>query len=103
MVKEFELYVPLVSKNGEKLPSKELKRLKKGLVAQFGGVTHFPQKTKGVWKVGQATFYDEIIILRVLTDQTKATQTFWRKLKVDLQRKWKQKHILIIARDVKSV
>jgi hypothetical protein len=102
-MKEFELYVPLVSKNGEKLPLKELKLLKNRLVAQFGGVTHFPQKTKGVWKVGQATFYDEIIILRVLADQTKTAKTFWRKLKVDLQRKWKQKHILIIARKVNSV
>ena len=102
-MKEFELYVPLVSENGKRLPGKELKCLKKRLVAQFGGVTHFPQKTKGVWKVGQATFYDEIIILRVLTDQTKAAQTFWRRLKLDLRRKWEQKHILIIARDVKSV
>jgi len=70
---------------------------------QFGGVTHFPQKTKGVWKVGQATFFDEIIILRVLTEETKATHTFWRKLKVDLQQEWKQKHILIIVRKVNSV
>jgi hypothetical protein len=79
-MKEYELYVPLVSESGKRLPAKEMKRLKKRLVAQFGGVTHFPQKTKGVWRIGQATFFDEIVILRVLTEDTKAPQKFWRKL-----------------------
>jgi hypothetical protein len=102
-MKEYELYVPLVSENGKRLPPKELQRVKKRLVAQFGGVTHFPQKTKGVWRFGQATFFDAIIIVRVLTKETKATHFFWRKLKAELQREWKQKHVLIIARNVDSV
>ena len=70
-------------------------------MAQFDGVTHFPQKSKGIWKVGKATFFDEIIILRVLTDGTQAN--FWHQLKENLQRQWKQKHILIIARNVNEV
>jgi hypothetical protein len=102
-MKQYELYVPLVSEEGKGLPARDLNRVKKQLVMQFGGVTHFPQKSKGVWKVGQATFFDEITILRVLTDNTRAAQSFWRKLKVDLQKKWRQKHILIIARNVNSV
>jgi hypothetical protein len=56
-----------------------------------------------VCKIGQALFFDEIIILRVLAEETKAAQTFWRKLKADLQHRWKQKNILIIARDVNLV
>jgi len=52
------------------------------MVAQFGGITDFPQKTKGVWRVGQAIFLDEIIILRVLAKETRAAQQFWLKLKL---------------------
>jgi phosphoglycolate phosphatase-like HAD superfamily hydrolase len=102
-MKEYELYVPLVSENGKRLPAKELKNLKRRLVTQFGGVTHFPQKTKGAWRIGQATYFDEIVILRVLIEEKTSERTFWRKLKNDLQHQWKQKHVLIIVRDVYSL
>jgi hypothetical protein len=102
-MKEYELYVPLVSQNGKRLSEEKFKDLKKRLVARFGGITHFPQRSKGVWKVGQATFFDEIIILRVLANDTQATKSFWKDLKSELQIEWKEKHVLIIARDVSSI
>src|SRR6201994_2080476 len=100
---EYELYVPLWIEKGKRHPQGDLRCLKTRLVEKFGGLTHFPQKTKGLWRVGQATFYDDIIILRVLTEQTQATRSFWRKLKKELQRKWKQKHVLIVVRKVAHV
>ena len=100
-MKEFDLFVPLFSNDGKRLPRAGLARVKKRLIKKFGGLTHFPQKSKGTWKVGAATFVDDIVILRVLSE--KDTKDFWKKLKADLQREWKQKNILIVVRKVSLV
>jgi hypothetical protein len=97
-MKEYDLYVPLFSNGDKRLPRASLARLQKQLVAQFGGLAFFPQKSKGVWKIGRAVFQDEIVILRVLSE--KDFPSFWKQLKKDLQREWKQKEILIVVRQV---
>jgi len=98
---EYDLYVPVYLGPRKRLPRSELNALKKRLTRQFGGVTHFPQKSKGVWKIGRATFYDEMVILRVLSNR--ASERFWTKLKSELQRTWHQQQILIVVRKVKVV
>jgi hypothetical protein len=102
-MKEYELYVPLISQNKKTRPGKELKHLEQRLISRFGGITRFPQKNKGVWKIGRATFIDKIIIIRVLVEDEKDAQVFWRKLKVELQHAWNQRHILIIVRNVNLI
>jgi hypothetical protein len=97
-MKEYDLYVPLLSNDGKRLPHSSLARLRKRLVAQFGGLTFFPQKSKGVWRIGGAIFQDEIVILRVLSE--KHLSAFWKRLKKDLQREWNQKEVLIVVRRV---
>lgn len=95
---EFDLYVPMVIK-GRKLSARALSGLKKRLLKKFGGLTYFPQKLDGFWKIGGATFQDDIVILRVISE--KPQTAFWNKLKYDLQRQWHQKEILIVARAIK--
>jgi hypothetical protein len=97
-MREYDLYVPLFSNEGRRLPHASLVHLQKRLIAQFGGLTYFPQKSKGAWKIGRAVFHDEIIILRVLSENN--FPSFWKQLKKDLQREWKQKQILIVMRRV---
>jgi hypothetical protein len=94
---EYDLYVPLIV-DGKRLPAVKLASLKQKLIKEFGGLTYFPQKTKGFWKMGGATFQDDIVILRVLTG--KSCRTFWKELKADLQKQWKQEQILIVVRRV---
>jgi len=96
-MKEYDLYVPLIVK-GKRLPARELMLLKQRLIKKFGGLTYFPQKTKGFWKIGRTTFEDEIVILRVLAEKNFAS--FWQALKRDLQKLWRQKEILIVVRKV---
>ena len=98
---EYDLYVPVCLGPRQRLPISQLNTLKRRLTKQFGGLTYFPQKSKGVWRIGRATFYDEIVILRVLSNQ--GSTVFWAQLKADLQRAWKQKQILIVVRKVKIV
>lgn len=100
-MKEYDLYVPLFLSRGKRLPRQSLTRLRFKLVAQFGGVTFFPQKSKGLWKIGRVIFFDEIVILRVLSEKT--LPSFWKRLKRDLQREWNQQEVLIITRDVSVV
>lgn len=95
---EFELYVPLV--RGQR---RRFNRLKRELVARFGGVTHFPQRNKGVWKIGTTEFRDSIVILRVLARESAEGMVYWRALKKRLQAQWKQKDILITVRRVKTL
>ena len=97
-MKEFDLYVPLIVR-GKKMSAQKLSGLKQRLIKKFGGLTYFPQKTKGYWKIGHVTFQDEIVILRVISE--KPCDSFWNALKGDLQRQWSQKEILIVSKQIK--
>ena len=102
-MKEYEVYVPLRQNDGKRIAREKIDQLKKRLVKRFGGLTHFPQKNEGVWKIGRATFRDEIVLLRVLADEKPAVTNFFKKLKQELQRDLKQQEILIIKRHVAVV
>ncbi len=100
VMREYDLYVPLISNDGKRFPHSKLARLRKKLASRFGGLTYFPQRNKGTWRIGGATFRDEIVILRVLAESTTQVSEFWRRLKLDLQLEWRQKSILIVVRAV---
>jgi hypothetical protein len=102
-MKQYEIYVPLYSNEGKRLAAANFNRLKKRLVSKFGGLTYFPQKNKGFWTIGKATFHDEIVILRVISAETKTVKKFWQQLKADLQKEWQQEHVLIVAHEVRTV
>jgi hypothetical protein len=96
-MKEYDLYVPLLVA-GKRWPAARLDELKKRLIKKFGGLTYFPQKNKGFWRIGRATFQDELVILRILSESN--SKSFWLGLKKELQRDLQQKDILIVARTV---
>jgi hypothetical protein len=102
-MREYELYVPLHDNDGRPIEFDKLTTIKRRLVNEFGGLTHFPQENEGFWKVGSFTFRDRIVILRVLaTDRARADQ-FFLQLKDDLKKDWVQNDVLIIAREVSAV
>jgi hypothetical protein len=81
----------------------KLTHLKRRLVDEFGGLTHFPQENEGVWKVGAFTFRDRIVILRVLAENSANAAHFFAQLKQDLKRDWAQEDVLIVAREVCAI
>jgi hypothetical protein len=102
-MREYELYLPLHYNDGRSIEFDKLTAIKRRLVNEFGGLTHFPQENEGFWKVGSFTFRDRIVILRVLAvDRARADQ-FFRQLKGDLKKDWMQNDVLIIAREVSAV
>jgi hypothetical protein len=102
-MREYELYVPLHYNDGRPIEAEKLTRLKRRLVEEFGGLTHFPQENEGVWKVGTHTFRDRIVILRVLASDFHKAEAFFSKLKEDIKHDWEQQDVLIVTRSVTAV
>jgi hypothetical protein len=101
---EYDLYIPLCSNNGQRIPASRIEGLRKTLIKRFGGLTQFPQKQQGFWKLGKATFRDNIVIWRVLSSEpaTKA-QTFWNTIKGDIAREWRQAEVLVVRKPAKVI
>jgi hypothetical protein len=102
-MKEYEIYVPLQNNDGSPVDPGKLSALKKRLVEQFGGLTHFPQENEGLWKIGNFTFRDNVVILRVLTEEPLKAQMFFAQVKKEIKHGWGQEDVLIVVRDVKIV
>ena len=102
-MREYDLYVPLHYNDGRAIESEKLTALKRRLVEEFGGLTHFPQENEGLWKVGQHTFRDRIVILRVLAGDSSKADQFFLGLKEDLKQSWGQEDVLIVTRNVSAV
>jgi len=100
---EYELYVPLHYNDGRRIDPEKLKALKKRLVDQFGGLTHFQQENEGLWKIGDHTFRDRVEILRVLVNDEAAARKYFTELKADLTREWEQQDFLIVTRQVSAL
>jgi hypothetical protein len=100
---EYELYLPLHHNDGRPIDPEKLKNLKRRLVDEFGGLTHFRQENEGLWKIGDHTFRDRIEIVRVLANDEAAAQRYFAQLKEDLTREWGQQDFLIVSRQVAAV
>jgi hypothetical protein len=100
---EYELYLPLHYNDGRPIDAEKLKNLKRRLVDEFGGLTHFRQENEGLWKIGEHTFRDRIEIVRVLANDEVSAQAYFAQLKSDLTKDWGQQDFLIVSRQVTAV
>ena len=102
-MREYELYVPLHYNDGRPIEPAKLSELKRRLVEEFGGLTHFPQENEGLWKVGHYTFRDRIVIFRVLTNEYQRAEKVFGELKERLKNEWDQQDILVVVRNVDAI
>ncbi len=102
-MKEYEIYFPLFYNDGRSVAPEKLKWCKQILVNEFGGLTHFPQESEGLWKVGGRTFRDKIVILRVLAADSKRAREFFSRLRETLRTELAQAEVLIVERDVEAL
>ena len=102
-IRSVEIYLPLDYNDGRPIDAEKLKNLKRRLVDEFGGLTHFRQENEGLWKIGDHTFRDRIEIVRVLANDEAAAQRYFVQLKADLTRDWGQQDFLIVSRQVAAV
>jgi hypothetical protein len=102
-MREYDLFVPLVTDDGKRVSTKWLRSLKKDLCKHFGGVTYFPQRNEGLWRLGKITFRDKVVILRALSRRSRADAAFWKRLKKKIRDDLKQREVLIVERTITLV
>jgi hypothetical protein len=102
-VKEYELYVPLTYNDGTPVEPRKIEGIGEALLEQFGGLTYFPQRNEGRWKMGDVVFRDTIVIFRVLAEKAGPARRFFKQLKEELKRDLQQEEILIVEREAKAL
>ena len=99
-MKEYDIFVPLFYNNGAPIEPTKFQELQGRLLERFEGLTYFPQANQGFWKFGDMTYRDEIVIYRVISQDSAASREYLSQLKDHLKREFDQLDILIIERDV---
>jgi hypothetical protein len=99
-VKEYDIFAPLFYNNGSPIEPTKFQELQGELLEQFEGLTYFPQANQGFWKFGDITYRDEIVIYRVISQESAASREYLGRLKEHLKQEFQQADILIIERDV---
>ncbi len=99
-MKEYDIFVPLRYNDGSRVEARRFKDLQVRLLEYFDGVTYFPQANEGYWRVGDVTYWDEIVVYRVVTSKASSARRFLKRLKEELKRAFKQEEIFIVERDV---
>jgi hypothetical protein len=102
-VKEYDIFLPLRYNDGRPVETHKFQQLQAQLLEQFDGLTYFPQANQGFWKLGEVTYRDEIIILRLLATDSRRARRILRKLKEHLKADLGQEEILIVERDVEAL
>ncbi len=99
-MKEYDIFVPLYYNDGTPIESAKFQHLQTLLLERFEGLTYFPQPNQGVWKFGNMTYRDEIVIYRVISQNPSASRDFLATLKQHLKKQFQQQEILIIEREI---
>lgn len=102
-MKEYELYVPLFLNDGTPVSDSFIEAIGQRLLETFGGCTFFPQPNRGLWKMGDVVFRDDIVIFRVLTADTRGARRFFRELKRELMRDLQQEAVLNVEKDAETL
>jgi hypothetical protein len=100
LVKEYDIFIPLFYNNGTPVEPVKFQDLQFRLLERFEGLTYFPQANQGFWKFGDVTFRDQIVIYRVISQDSVASRAFLGNLKEQLKREFQQQEILIVEREV---
>lgn len=99
-MKEYDIFLPLFYNDGSPIESRKYQELQELLLEQFDGLTYFPQPNQGYWRFGDITYRDEIVIYRVISQDSSASREYLGKLKERLKREFQQHEILIIEREI---
>ena len=102
-MKEYDIYIPLNYNDGTPIEARKYQDLQRRLLNHFGGVTFFPQPNKGLWKMADITYRDEIVIYRVIAPDALKARQILKELKERLKAELEQEEILMVERDVETL
>jgi len=100
---EYDLYFPFVNKTGARAADQVFNDTKQKLTEFFGGLTDFQHRTEGRWTFGGVTYFDDVVLLRMLSDEPTRAREFLRTIQRELESTLDQQEILVIEREVSRV
>ena len=99
-MKLVQIFLPRYDNRGRRFPASAYARERQSLVDRFGGMTAYAQAPAvGLWKNGPATKRDELIIFEVL--MRRVDRKWWMAYPYKLQKRFRQKELLVRSQDVK--
>ena len=99
-MKLVQIFLPLYDNNGRKFPAQMYATERQHLVDRFGGVTAYMRSpAKGLWRDGGKTQRDDMVILEVMV--RRVDRKWWGEHRHRLQKRFKQKELVVRAQDMK--
>jgi len=102
-VKEYDIVLPLYYNDGTPIELAKFQDLAKVLIADFGGVTFFPQSSEGWRKKGEEFFQDKNVLFRVLGRKNQDPKRAFARLKGKIKADFRQEEVLIVQREVQLI
>jgi hypothetical protein len=99
-MKLIQIFLPLFDNAGRPLPKALFSRERDRLVDRFGGLTaHIQAPAKGLWRTGQRVKRDDLVIFEVMI--RRVDRKWWMDYRHRLEKRFKQKALLVRVQDVK--
>jgi hypothetical protein len=95
--------VPLYFNDGRPVAAEKFQNLQQRLLDRFQGLTFFPQPNKGLWRMADVTYRDEIVIYRVIAPAAEDARPFLAQVKEWLKAEFEQHEILIVERTIETL
>jgi hypothetical protein len=101
-MKLIEIFLPLTDNNGRKLRKDAFADTRRELIDRFGGLTAYSRSpARGFWKEKGRTARDEIVVFEVMTKALE--RRWWRDYRRTLEKRFKQKEIVIRVFDCGAI
>lgn len=99
-MKLVQIFLPLYDNNGRRFSAALYARERKRLIERFGGLTAYMRSpARGLWKDGLRTKRDDIVIFEVML--RRMDRKWWTEHRYRLQKRFRQKELLVRVQDVK--
>jgi hypothetical protein len=101
-MKLIQILLPTRDNRGRKFKTVIFGRIRKELVSRFGGLTAYSRSpARGVWKSGQVTKLDDIVVLEIMTPVLK--RSWWKQYRRKLERSLRQDEIVVRVQDINII
>jgi hypothetical protein len=101
-MKLVQILLPTRDNRGHKFKNIIFGRIRKELVSRFGGLTAYSRSpARGVWKSGDSTKLDDIVVVEVMTEEFK--RNWWKKYRRKLERWLRQDEIVMRVQDINII
>lgn len=100
--KRFEILLPLTYNGGKAVEPEKFDETAEELSDRFGGITQDTIRTTGIWKYGGLRFRDQLLRMRIDTQDADAA-VFFRTYKPKLKERFQQIDIWITAHEIEII